>query len=81
MYQYVPVVNGMYLVHTSTYFEVKVHVGMYLVHLGAMQFMSVLYHSIVVHGKYLYVLGTYNLSGFQMKFTSYYNLLCPYYML
>ena len=60
MYQYVPVVNhdGMYLVHTSTYFEVKVQVGMYPVHLGTMQYMLVLYHSIDVHGTYWYVLGT-----------------------
>ena len=64
MYQYVPVVNGMYQVHTSTYFEVKVHVGMYPVHLGTMQYMSELYHSIVVHGTYRYVLGTYIRSGF-----------------
>ena len=67
MYQYVPVVNGMYLVHTSTYFEIKVQVGMYLVHLGKMQYMSVLYHRIDVHGTYRYVLGTYIRSGFQMQ--------------
>ena len=63
MYQYVPVVNGMYQVHTSTYFEVKVHVGMYPVHLGTMQYMSVWYHSIDVHGMYRVHTGMYSGQG------------------
>ena len=60
MYQYVPVVNGMYLVHTSTYFEVKVHVGMYPVHVGTLQYMSVPYHSIDVHDLYSVHTGMYS---------------------
>jgi hypothetical protein len=66
MYQYVPVVNDMYQVHhdTSTYFEVKVHVGMYPVHLGTMQYMSVWYHSIDVHGMYLVHTGMYSVHTF-----------------
>ena len=54
----------MYLVHTSTYFEVKVHVGMYPVHLGTMQYMSVWYHSIDVHGMYRVHTGMYSVHTF-----------------
>ena len=66
MYQYVPVVNGMYLVHTGhgTYFEVKVQVGMYPVHLSTMQYMSVWYHSIDVHGMYRVHTGMYSVHTF-----------------
>ena len=52
-YQYILEVNGMYLVHTSTYFEAKVQTGMYQVHLSTMQYMSVLYHS-VMYREFLY---------------------------